>query len=352
MRLSRNPLDQGVACSCGDAAVVLPVLGHVDVAFVTPVLTPAVLDNPELLSVNILALETVAHNQHPVVKLLAAAVLLIIDPGLVELEGFVTGVDGDGDGAHRGHGLHQGALLPAGQVHEAGVVGGVVLGVVVARLIVSSQVRVGLLGVQAAVVLDVLEGLVHEAAVAALVPFRPGALHQVLLAQRHQRARLPELLALHGASGAEGPAGTALTLVFHWSDVALLSPVNLARGLQEIGLQEHRPLGLPLCFALVTIHDLPELLVCHVAEMVHSQTVRMLSHGVLQVVQFNLFQVFLPNHSSPPFFLLVVLFTVPVLPLIPVVVQLWVQTWRREHGSKAECEGQYHKMHGDEVCDA
>lgn len=62
------------------------------------------------------------------------------------------------------------------------------------------------------VVLDVLEGLVHQAAVAALVALRPGAVHQVLLAQRHQRAGLPEVLTLQGAGGAEGPAGAALTL--------------------------------------------------------------------------------------------------------------------------------------------
>jgi len=48
----------------------------------------------------------------------------------------VAGVDGDGHGAHGGHGLHQSVLLAAGNVHEAGVVGRVVLGVVVARLVV------------------------------------------------------------------------------------------------------------------------------------------------------------------------------------------------------------------------
>lgn len=62
------------------------------------------------------------------------------------------------------------------------------------------------------VVLDVLEGLVHETAVAALVALGPGTVHQVLLAQGHHLAGLPVVLALQSAGGAESPAGAALTL--------------------------------------------------------------------------------------------------------------------------------------------
>jgi len=76
----------------------------------------------------------------------------------------------------------------------------------------SASVGVGVLRVQAVVVLDVLEGLVHQAPVAALVALGPGAVHQVLLAEGHQLASVPEVLALQGPGGAEGPAGTALAL--------------------------------------------------------------------------------------------------------------------------------------------
>lgn len=48
----------------------------------------------------------------------------------------MAGVDGDGDGPHGGHGLHQRVLLPARDVHEARVVGGVEHGVVLARQVV------------------------------------------------------------------------------------------------------------------------------------------------------------------------------------------------------------------------
>ena len=46
----------------------------------------------------------------------------------------MAGVDGDGHRSHGGHGLHQGALLAARNVHKASVVYRVEFGVVVARL--------------------------------------------------------------------------------------------------------------------------------------------------------------------------------------------------------------------------
>lgn len=62
-----------------------------------------------------------------------------------------------------------------------------------------SLIRVGLLGVDASVGLDVLEGVVHQASVAAVVAVTAGAVHQLLLAQGHQLAGLLEGLTLQGA---------------------------------------------------------------------------------------------------------------------------------------------------------
>lgn len=73
-------------------------------------------------------------------------------------------------------------------------------------------VGVGSLRVQSSILLNVGEGLVHQTTVAALVALGTGAVHQVLLAQGHQLAGLPEVLTLQSAGGAEGPAGAALTL--------------------------------------------------------------------------------------------------------------------------------------------
>lgn len=58
---------------------------------------------------------------------------------LVELEGLVSSIDGDRHGADTGHGLHQGMFLSTGNVYEAGVVDGVVLGVVVTWLVILEQ---------------------------------------------------------------------------------------------------------------------------------------------------------------------------------------------------------------------
>ena len=75
------------------------------------------------------------------------------------------------------------------------------------------------LSVDTAVALDVVEGVLHEsthAAVGGVV-----AVDDVLLAERDQLSGLLEGLALQGSGGAEGPAGTALTLILDPGNVAL-----------------------------------------------------------------------------------------------------------------------------------
>lgn len=50
-----------------------------------------------------------------------------------------TGVDGDRHRSDGGHGHHQGALVTFGDVDEAGVIGGVELGFVVADTILKKK---------------------------------------------------------------------------------------------------------------------------------------------------------------------------------------------------------------------
>ena len=68
--------------------------------------------------------------------------------------------------------------------------------------VVDSLVGVALLRVDSPVVLDVLEGRVHVAAVASrvVVLLVPGAVDQVLLAQRDELSCLAEVLTLQGPS--------------------------------------------------------------------------------------------------------------------------------------------------------
>lgn len=73
-----------------------------------------------------------------------------------------------------------------------------------------SHVRVGVFGVDAAVLLHVLEGVGHVAPSTAVVLRH--AVHQVLGTQVQELARFLLELALQGAHRAESPAGATLTL--------------------------------------------------------------------------------------------------------------------------------------------
>ena len=53
-----------------------------------------------------------------------------------------------------------------------------------------SIIRVRIFAINSTVVLDILEGIVHEAAVASVVAVLAGAVHQILLGQAHQLAGL------------------------------------------------------------------------------------------------------------------------------------------------------------------
>lgn len=57
------------------------------------------------------------------VEVAAGAIFVVVDAVRVELEGFLRGVDGHGDGPLRGHGRQQLSLVAGRHVHEADVVG-------------------------------------------------------------------------------------------------------------------------------------------------------------------------------------------------------------------------------------
>lgn len=116
----------------------------------------------------------------------------------------------------------------------------------------------------------------------------------------------------------------------------------------------------------------------HVSKVVHAQAVGVFAHGVLQVVQLDLLQVLLPHHPPPALLLLqrqnsvrppqldrrapgfterrttmhhlVVFFSVPALPQVPVLIQLWVQMGGWE--DRAQANGQYsqQQLHHGSYC--
>ena len=75
---------------------------------------------------------------------------------------------------------------------------------------------------------DVLEGIVGQTAIAALVARAAGTVHQLLLGARHQLAAGNLMRALHRPRRGERPARPALALVLHGADCALCTPVHVA----------------------------------------------------------------------------------------------------------------------------
>ena len=155
-------LGLGVRGRVGEAAHV-GARQHVHVAVEAPGRAPAVLDRPVLGA----GLRGVADDQHAVVEL-GAAGRVVEDARLVQLPLRARGVDGDRDGL-LGDGVLERVLVALGHVGELGHGDHRRAGLLArARRAAARRVRVGILSAEA-VGLDPLEGVVHQAAVAALV---------------------------------------------------------------------------------------------------------------------------------------------------------------------------------------
>lgn len=74
--------------------------------------------------------------------------------------------------------------------------------------------------------LGVIEGVVHETAIAALVTLAGGAVDELLLGERVELRSRVEVGTLHCSCGRESPAGSALALVLNIGDGTLISPVD------------------------------------------------------------------------------------------------------------------------------
>ena len=139
--INLNKRDAG---SCGHSTHVVVVPPHLDVALVTPGVSPAVLHQPVVMvGVRVIA---VAHCQHSVVQVRGAAFGLVVDTITVELEAVVAGVDSDADWSHAGHSRLQSRLVTLFNVNEAVISSADVIGLERARVpIVFGCVGVALL---------------------------------------------------------------------------------------------------------------------------------------------------------------------------------------------------------------
>jgi len=176
------------------------VLGHQDVTLLTPGGAPGVLDDPVVLA----ASGAVADGKDTVVELSAAS--RVEDTRLVELEGRLVGLNGDGDGL-LGDGSNELSLVVGGDIRVRADGGSVVSSLGgLASVGASGGVGVVSLGGDTVVLDDVLEGVVHQTTVAALVALSSRAVNELLLRERDELASGNSVGTLDGASRGERPA--------------------------------------------------------------------------------------------------------------------------------------------------
>jgi len=217
----------GVRSLGGNAAVVILVAGHVDVAVNSPVSSPAVLHEPVILAAH----GTIANDQHAMVEASARAFRFVVYAGLVQLEGILTGVDGNRDGLLDRGNLE--SVFISGRNVNVVSHGGTDVGGVELAASLLCLVGVAGLSVNTTVGDDVLEGIIHLTPVATFVAIGAGAVHQILFGERDQVSGAKLMDALQRSGCREGPTTSALALIFDASDGALVSPVN--RGGQGSG---------------------------------------------------------------------------------------------------------------------
>jgi hypothetical protein len=194
----------GVGRQLGETADALPTdaAADPDVSALAPRRAPGVLHQPVPCAVGRRA---VPDGRDGVVEVRAAGPAQ--HAAVVEAERRVLAVDGHGHGLV-GHGGRERGLVVARHVLVApdgrGGGGGRAAGPVTAL------VRVARLRGQPAAARDELEGVVHEAAVAALVHAADVAVHQLLLRQRHQPPRPDLVQPFHRRHRRERPAAACV----------------------------------------------------------------------------------------------------------------------------------------------
>ena len=249
----------GVGRLLGDTADVSGT--DLDVAVLTPGGAPGVLDEEVLLTV----LSAIADSEDTVVELGSAGGTSDNTTG-VALEGHSVGLDGDRDGLLGNGGLEGSTRSVGGDIVVASDGNGTALlhGSIASSGSASSRgVRIGVLSDHGGL-LGILESVVHQTTIAARVD--GGALDELLLREGDEVSSGNLMSTLHGTSGGESPAGTALSLVLDGGNGTLGDPVDL---ISEVGgVELGNGVGL-LEVSLVAVHG-SSLLRSVVSELVNT----------------------------------------------------------------------------------
>lgn len=159
------------------------------------------------------------------IKLGGRASWLVVNSSRVQLEGHVGSINGNRDWVVS-NGVLKSSFRSRGNISVVGDGGTNVGSVEFAGVWSCSSVWVGFFGINSVVGNDVLEGLIHQTTIATHVALSSGAVNQVLFGEGDELFSLQEVDSFDGSSGGEGPARTALSLVFDWGDSSFLSPVD------------------------------------------------------------------------------------------------------------------------------
>ena len=198
-------LNKWIGSLGGNATVVVAVSGDSDVSRFTPALSPRVLDEP---IVSVLGISAVSDKEDSMVELFRRAFFLVVDSGSVELEASVTSIDGDRDRSLSGDSNLELFFISFRKIDESSVVSPNALLSEMA-LLLGSFIRIRIFSVDSVILLDVLEGKVHQSTVASIVTVLGRAINDVLFGKGSESTGSSLVLSFEGSSSGESVATSA-----------------------------------------------------------------------------------------------------------------------------------------------
>ena len=210
-------IHQNAALAC--TAIIGRAAAQTDVALLSPGRAPGVLDLVVIVAA--VAIRSVADCEYPMIQARTAGPRH--HTAAVKLEGVLVGFHCNRDGLLGNRG-HERRVRVRRHIDKGGDRRARLLGLLAGA--VDALVGIDRLSRDPVIVDDVLEGVVHEAAVAALVALGARAVNELLFRETDQRLVGQKVRAFNGSGSGESPAGAALALILDGRDGAVLRPID------------------------------------------------------------------------------------------------------------------------------